>query len=230
MVATRSGPRGRWCRSTRDSAGGGAVVRWVKEVAGVGGTYPRPSPGWRAVTGVAESNRSEYKNPGTLVDADSVGGDDLGPVLDRAALSGGHQLLSHTDAVHPGRDRVVGPDHHPRRVRPRAADPRCRAPGLRRRHPAGVVLRPRRRPRGVASTSVDALPAVEVIRFDVPRWGGSPTGPLPYRFGQLTLGLAPGVGRARVRPGRCARILLGRRAGRSSSPHNTRGAAAGWYW
>jgi len=226
----RSGPRGRWCRSTRDSAGGGAVVRWVREVAGVGGTYPRPSPGWRAVTGVAESNRSEYKNPGTLVDADSVGGDDLGPVLDRAALSGGHQLLSHTDAVHPGRDRVVGPDHHPRRVRPRAADPRCRAPGLRRRHPAGVVLRPRRRPRGVASTSVDALPAVEVIRFDVPRWGGSPTGPLPYRFGQLTLGLAPGVGRARVRPGRCARILLGRRAGRSSSPHNTRGAAAGWYW
>ena len=151
MVATRSGPRGRWCRSTRDSAGGGAVVRWVKEVAGVGGTYPRPSPGWRAVTGVAESNRSEYKNPGTLVDADSAGGDDLGPVLDRAALSGGHQLLSHTDAVHPGRDRVVGPDHHPRRVRPRAADPRCRAPGLRRRHPAGVVLRPRRRPRGVAS-------------------------------------------------------------------------------
>ena len=33
---------------------------------------------------------------------------------------------------------------------------------------------------------VDALPAdIEVIRFDVPGVGGSPTGPLPYRFGQL---------------------------------------------
>ena len=33
---------------------------------------------------------------------------------------------------------------------------------------------------------VDALPAdLEVIRFDVPGVGGSPTGPLPYRFGQL---------------------------------------------
>jgi pimeloyl-ACP methyl ester carboxylesterase len=31
---------------------------------------------------------------------------------------------------------------------------------------------------------VDALPAdIEVIRFDVPGVGGSPTGPLPYRFG-----------------------------------------------
>jgi poly(3-hydroxyalkanoate) depolymerase len=38
---------------------------------------------------------------------------------------------------------------------------------------------------------VDALPAdIEVIRFDVPGVGGSPTGPLPYRFGQLALGLA----------------------------------------
>src|SRR5665811_2380864 len=38
---------------------------------------------------------------------------------------------------------------------------------------------------------LDALPAeVEVIRFDVPGVGGSPTGPLPYRFGLLALGLA----------------------------------------
>jgi len=38
---------------------------------------------------------------------------------------------------------------------------------------------------------IDALPAeVEVIRFDVPGVGGSPTGPLPYRFGLLALGLA----------------------------------------
>jgi poly(3-hydroxyalkanoate) depolymerase len=38
---------------------------------------------------------------------------------------------------------------------------------------------------------VDALPAdIEVIRFDVPGVGGSPTGPLPYRFGQLAFALA----------------------------------------
>ena len=61
---------------------------------------------------------------------------------------------------------------------------------------------------------IDALPAeVEVIRFDVPGVGGSPTGPLHYRFGLLALGLTRGVGRAWVRPGRCARILLGRRSG-----------------
>ncbi len=38
---------------------------------------------------------------------------------------------------------------------------------------------------------VDALdPALEVIRFDVPGVGGSPVGPLPYRFPQLAWGLA----------------------------------------
>ena len=69
-----------------------------------------------------------------------------------------------------------------------------------------------------------------MIRFDVPRWGGSPTGPLPYRFGQLTLGLTRVLDELGYDQVDVLGFSWGRRAGRSSSPHNTRGAAAGWYW
>ena len=233
--------RGRWWPRDLAPGDGGADqpgtaragARWSggsrKWRGSVGPTHVRlpagaRSPAWPNQTGRSTRIRARWSMP--IRSVETISGPSLTGLRCPGVINGCRTPMRSTQGGTASSVRTTIRDVSVRGQRIRVAG----TPGLRRGHPAGVVLRPRRRPRGVASTLVDALPAVEVIRFDVPRWGGSPTGPLPYRFGQLTLGLAPGVGRARVRPGRCARILLGRRAGRSSSPHNTRGAAAGWYW
>jgi hypothetical protein len=209
MVATRSGPRGQWCRSSRDRAGGGAVVRWVREVAGVGGTYPRPSPrparghrrGRIKQVGVQES-RARWSMPIRPVETIS------GPSLTGLRCPESSTVVAH---------RCGPPRAGPRR---RSGPPSATCPSA----GSGSALPGARAPAGAhrgccAAASAPASRYCKHLgrrpagrRGDQVRHsgGGRPThrpATLPIRPSDPWPGA--GIGRARVRPGRCARILLG---------------------
>ena len=94
----------------------------------------------------------------------------------------------------PRRARLGAPGH--RSPGPRSSSATASAP-------ASTLLQP----------FVDARrPAIEVVRFDVPGAGGSPTPRLPYNFPLLACFATRLLDAAGIRPVRRARHLVGRRA------------------